>query len=72
MDDVVEAIMTSDTQPKQIALEFKLSGRPSGLAGICKGAGMIQPGMSADANARRLFPRAACHHALLHHHRRRY
>ncbi len=43
----VEAIMTSDTRPKQIAVEFKLGGKTVRLGGICKGAGMIQPGMSA-------------------------
>jgi len=43
-----EAIMTSDTRPKQIAVEFKLRGKTVRLGGICKGAGMIQPGMSAD------------------------
>jgi glutamate N-acetyltransferase/amino-acid N-acetyltransferase len=43
----VEAIMTSDTRPKAIAVEFKVDGRPVRLGGICKGAGMIQPGMSA-------------------------
>jgi glutamate N-acetyltransferase/amino-acid N-acetyltransferase len=42
-----EAIMTSDTRSKQIAIEFKLSGKPVRIGGICKGAGMIQPGMSA-------------------------
>ncbi len=42
----VEAIMTSDTRPKQLAVEFKLGGKTVRLGGICKGAGMIQPGMS--------------------------
>jgi len=42
-----EAIMTSDTRPKQIAVEFKLGTRTARIGGICKGAGMIQPGMSA-------------------------
>lgn len=42
----VEAIMTSDTRPKEIAVEFRLGGRRVRLGGICKGAGMIQPGMS--------------------------
>jgi glutamate N-acetyltransferase / amino-acid N-acetyltransferase len=42
-----EAIMTSDTRSKQIAVEFKLGGRTVRIGGICKGAGMIQPGMSA-------------------------
>ncbi len=42
-----EAIMTSDTRPKQVAVEFKLGGKVVHIGGICKGAGMIQPGMSA-------------------------
>jgi glutamate N-acetyltransferase/amino-acid N-acetyltransferase len=41
-----EAIMTSDTRPKQIAVEFKVGGKMVRIGGICKGAGMIQPGMS--------------------------
>jgi glutamate N-acetyltransferase/amino-acid N-acetyltransferase len=41
-----EAIMTSDTRAKQIALEFPLGNGKARLGGICKGAGMIQPGMS--------------------------
>src|SRR5436305_7720388 len=45
---VVEAIMTSDTQPKQIAVEIQIEGRKVRIGGICKGAGMIQPGMSAN------------------------
>jgi len=46
-DHAAEAIMTSDTRPKQIAIEFKLGGRTVRIGGMCKGAGMIQPGMSA-------------------------
>jgi len=42
-----EAIMTSDTQSKQVAVEFKLGSKTVRIGGICKGAGMIQPGMSA-------------------------
>lgn len=42
----VEAIMTSDTKPKEIAIEFSLGGKKVRIGGICKGAGMIQPGMS--------------------------
>jgi len=42
-----EAIMTSDTRPKQIAVEFELGRKKARMGGICKGAGMIQPGMSA-------------------------
>ena len=44
---VAEAIMTSDTKAKQIAVEFKLDGKTVRIGGVCKGAGMIQPGMSA-------------------------
>jgi len=46
-DEAAEAIMTSDSRPKQIAVEFKLGGKTVRIGGICKGAGMIQPGMSA-------------------------
>jgi glutamate N-acetyltransferase/amino-acid N-acetyltransferase len=42
-----EAIMTSDTQSKQVAVQFKVGGKVVRIGGICKGAGMIQPGMSA-------------------------
>ncbi|HXP61144.1 MAG TPA: bifunctional glutamate N-acetyltransferase/amino-acid acetyltransferase ArgJ [Dongiaceae bacterium] len=45
-DRAMEAIMTSDTRPKQAAVEFKLGGQAARLGGMCKGAGMIQPGMS--------------------------
>jgi len=43
-----EAIMTSDTRPKEVAVEVKLGGQAVRIGGICKGAGMIQPGMSAS------------------------
>ena len=45
-DCATEAIMTSDTKPKQVAVEFRLGGQLVRIGGICKGAGMIQPGMS--------------------------
>jgi len=41
-----EAIMTSDTRAKEVAVELKLGGKQVRIAGMCKGAGMIQPGMS--------------------------
>jgi glutamate N-acetyltransferase/amino-acid N-acetyltransferase len=47
-DHAMEAIMTSDTRPKQIGVEFALGGKNVRIGGMCKGAGMIQPGMSAD------------------------
>ena len=45
---VAEAMMTSDTRPKQIAVEVQIGGKKVRVGGICKGAGMIQPGMSAN------------------------
>jgi glutamate N-acetyltransferase/amino-acid N-acetyltransferase len=47
--DTAEAIMTSDTRRKEIAVEFKLGGVPIRIGGICKGAGMIQPHMVPHA-----------------------
>jgi glutamate N-acetyltransferase/amino-acid N-acetyltransferase len=47
--DAAEAIMTSDTRRKEIAVEFKLGGMPVRIGGICKGAGMIQPQMAPHA-----------------------
>jgi len=41
-----EAIMTSDTRSKQVAVAFRVGGKVVRIGGICKGAGMIQPGMS--------------------------
>src|ERR1700677_1506815 len=49
-DHAMEAIMTSDTRPKQIAVEFELGGKAVRIGGMCKGAGMIQPGMSANGH----------------------
>jgi glutamate N-acetyltransferase/amino-acid N-acetyltransferase len=51
-----EAIMTSDTRPKEVAVEFKLGGKTVRLGGMCKGAGMIQPGMSQSGAAPALRP----------------
>ena len=44
--DVAEAIMTTDTRRKEIAVEFKAGGQAVRIGGICKGAGMIQPLMN--------------------------
>ena len=44
--NAAEAIMTSDTRPKEIAAECKLGVQTVRIGGIAKGAGMIQPGMS--------------------------
>ena len=41
-----EAIMTTDTISKEIAVEFTLSGKTCRLGGIAKGSGMIHPNMA--------------------------
>ena len=43
--DAARAIMTTDTVPKQIAVEFELGGKKVTLGGMCKGSGMIHPNM---------------------------
>jgi glutamate N-acetyltransferase/amino-acid N-acetyltransferase len=43
---VAEAIMTTDTRRKEIAVEFRAGKSTVRIGGICKGAGMIQPGMA--------------------------
>ena len=64
-DQAVEAIMTSDTKPKQIAVEFKLGGKKVRIGGICKGAGMIQPGMSATGARPAALPHGGLHATML-------
>ncbi|MDI6791600.1 MAG: bifunctional glutamate N-acetyltransferase/amino-acid acetyltransferase ArgJ [bacterium] len=44
--DAARAIMTTDTRPKEAALELELFGRKITLGGIAKGAGMIHPGLA--------------------------
>ena len=56
-----EAIMTSDTRRKEIAVEFQLGDASVRLGGICKGAGMIQPGMSRSGKR----PAAELHATML-------
>lgn len=41
-----EAIMTTDTKPKEIALEFEIGGKVCHIGGIAKGSGMIHPNMA--------------------------
>jgi len=38
-----EAIMTTDTRPKEAALRVDVGGRPVTIGGIAKGVGMIEP-----------------------------
>ena len=41
-----QAIMTTDTHPKEIAVRGRIAGRQVTIAGMCKGAGMIHPQMA--------------------------
>jgi glutamate N-acetyltransferase/amino-acid N-acetyltransferase len=41
-----EAIMTSDTFPKEVAVELLIDEKPVRIGGIAKGAGMIDPNMA--------------------------
>ena len=41
-----EAIMTTDTVDKQIAVEFTVGGKTCRMGGIAKGSGMIHPNMA--------------------------
>ncbi len=64
-DRATEAIMTSDTKPKQIAVEFLLGGKKVRIGGICKGAGMIQPGMSPTGARPAALPHGGLHATML-------
>lgn len=41
-----EAIMTTDTVPKQCAASFEIGGKKCTVGGMCKGSGMINPNMA--------------------------
>ena len=49
-DRAVNAIMTTDTVPKQVAVEFVIDGRICRLGGMAKGSGMIHPNMATTLN----------------------
>ena len=44
--DAAEAIMTTDTFPKEAAVKFTLGGRMVTIGGVAKGSGMIAPNMA--------------------------
>ena len=44
--DAAEAIMTTDTHPKSVAVEVEVDGVPVRIGGIAKGSGMIAPNMA--------------------------
>jgi glutamate N-acetyltransferase/amino-acid N-acetyltransferase len=64
-DHAAEAIMTSDSRSKQIAIEFQLDGKTVRIGGICKGAGMIQPGMSPTGARPATLPHGGWHATML-------
>ncbi len=45
-NDAVLGIMTTDTKPKEIAIEFTVGGKTCKIGGIAKGSGMIHPNMA--------------------------
>lgn len=45
-EEAARAIMTTDTRPKTVAVEFELDGRPVRVGGMAKGAGMIAPNLA--------------------------
>lgn len=49
-DAAAEAIMTTDTFPKQVAVEFTAGGKVCRLGGMAKGSGMIHPNMATTLN----------------------
>ena len=44
--DAALGIMTTDTAPKEVAVEFTLGGKTCRIGGIAKGSGMIHPNMA--------------------------
>ena len=44
--NAAQAIMTTDTHPKEIAVEFQIGGKTCRMGGIAKGSGMIHPNMA--------------------------
>ena len=45
-DDAAEAIMTTDTHAKSVAVAVEIDGTPVRIGGIAKGSGMIAPNMA--------------------------
>lgn len=44
------AIMTTDTVPKEVAVSFEIQGKTCHLGGMAKGSGMIHPNMATTLN----------------------
>jgi glutamate N-acetyltransferase/amino-acid N-acetyltransferase len=46
VQETAEAMMTTDTRPKIALAEIEIGGKAVRMAGLAKGAGMIEPGMA--------------------------
>jgi glutamate N-acetyltransferase/amino-acid N-acetyltransferase len=44
--ELAQAIMTTDTKPKEVAVEVKIDGTRFMIGGVAKGAGMIHPNLA--------------------------
>ena len=44
-NEAARAIMTTDTEPKEVAVTFTVGGTEVTMGGMCKGSGMIHPNM---------------------------
>ncbi len=44
--DAAQAIMTTDTFPKEVAIELEIGGKRAIIGGMAKGAGMISPNLA--------------------------
>ena len=69
--DAAEAMLTTDTRPKQAAVELEFGGTRVRIGGMCKGAAMIHPNMATmlcflatDAAADRTFLQGALRAAV--------
>ena len=66
-EDAAEAIMTTDTFPKQVAIGVEADGRSFTIGGMAKGSGMIQPNMAtmlAFVTTDAPLDTASCDHVL--------
>lgn len=49
-DKAANAIMTTDTFPKEVAVQFIMDGKTCTVGGMAKGSGMIHPNMATTLN----------------------
>lgn len=49
-EKAMQAIMTTDTVQKQVAVEFSVEGKTVRIGGMAKGSGMIHPNMATTLN----------------------